>query len=165
MAKKKSGISWVWVFLLLMLGLFTAFILFLDQKIVKNNATTPITETKKEANDKPRIDFYSILPDRVVDIPVSEEDKQAIENPSINKVASETVILQVGSFQSVTDADSLKAQLAFLGLEAKIESAEVNNDNWHRVLLGPYADNGELSRTKNQLISSNINFMPRRAAP
>ena len=165
MAKKKSGISWVWVFLLLMLGLFTAFILFLDQKIVKNNATTPITETKKEANDKPRIDFYSILPDRVVDIPVSEEDKQAIENPSINKVASETVILQVGSFQSVTDADSLKAQLAFLGLEAKIESAEVNNDTWHRVLLGPYADNGELSRTKNQLITSNIKFMQRSAAP
>ena len=165
MAKKKSGISWVWVFLLLMLGLFTAFILFLDQKIVKNNATTPITETKKEANDKPRIDFYSILPDRVVDIPVSEEDKQAIENPSINKVADETIILQVGSFQSVTEADSLKAQLAFLGLEAKIESAEVNNDTWHRVLLGPYADNGELSRTKNQLISSNIKFMQRSAAP
>ena len=165
MAKKKSGISWVWVFLLLMLGLFTAFILFLDQKIVKNNATTPITETKKEANDKPRIDFYSILPDRVVDIPVSEEDKQAMENPSINKVAGETIILQVGSFQSVTDADSLKARLAFLGLEAKIESAEVNNDTWHRVLLGPYADNGELSRTKNQLISSNIKFMQRSAAP
>ena len=165
MAKKKSGISWVWVFLLLMLGLFTAFILFLDQKIVKNNATTPITETKKEANDKPRIDFYSILPDRVVDIPVSEEDKQAMENPTINKVAGETIILQVGSFQSVTDADSLKARLAFLGLEAKIESAEVNNDTWHRVLLGPYADNGELSRTKNQLISSNIKFMQRSAAP
>ena len=88
-----------------------------------------------------------------------------MENPSINKVAGETIILQVGSFQSVTDADSLKARLAFLGLEAKIESAEVNNDTWHRVLLGPYADNGELSRTKNQLISSNIKFMQRSAAP
>lgn len=165
MAKKKSSISWVWVFLFLMLGLFAAFILFLDQKIVKNNATTPPTKTEKQTNDKPRIDFYSILPDRVVDIPISEEDKQAIENPSINKIAEETVILQVGSFQSVTEADSLKAQLAFLGLEAKIESAEVNDATWHRVLLGPYADNGKLSRAKNQLIENSIQFMQRSAGP
>ena len=165
MAKKKSNVSWVWIFLFLILGLFTAFILFLDQKIVKNNATTPTTETKKQENDKPRIDFYSILPDRVVDIPISDEDQQAIENPSINKVATETVILQVGSFQSVTEADSLKAELAFLGLEAKIESAQVNNDTWHRVLLGPFADNSELSRTKNQLIENSIQFMQRGVGP
>ena len=165
MTQKKSSFSWAWVFLFLALGLFAAFILFLDQKIVKNNANTPPTDTKKQQNDKPRIDFYSILPDRVVDIPVSEEDQQAIENPSINKIADETVMLQVGSFQSVTEADSLKAQLALLGLEAKIEAAEVNNDTWHRVMLGPYGDNSELSRVKNQLIESSIKFMQRSVDP
>jgi len=165
MAQKKSNFPWAWLFLFIMLGLFAAFILFLDQKIVKNKASMPTTETKKQENDKPRIDFYSVLPDRVVDIPISEEDKQAIENPSINKIVSETVILQVGSFQGKTDAESLKAQLAFLGLEAKIESAQVNDDTWHRVLLGPYGDNGELSRTKNQLIENSIQFMQRSAEP
>jgi cell division protein FtsN len=164
MAEKKAKFSWVWLLLFALLGLFAAFILFLDQKIVQSNTTAPTAKTKKQINDKPRIDFYSVLPDRVVDIPISEEDQQAIENPSINKTASETVILQVGSFQSVNEADSLKAQLALLGLEAKIESAQVNNDTWHRVLLGPYADNGVLSRTKNQLISKNIKFMQRSAA-
>jgi cell division protein FtsN len=165
MAKKKSNFSWAWVFLFIILGLFAAFILFLDQKIVENNAPTAATETKKQTNDKPRIDFYSILPDRVVDIPISEEDQQAIENPSINKAADETVILQVGSFQSVTEADSLKAQLALLGLEANVKSAQVNNDTWHRVLLGPYGDNSELSKTKNQLIGNGIKFMQRSAGP
>jgi len=163
MAKKQSSFSWAWVFMFLILGLFAAFILFLDQKIVQNNAARPATETRKPDNDKPRIDFYSVLPDRVVDIPVSEEDKKAIENPSINKAASESVMLQVGSFQSVTEADSLKAQLAFLGLEAKIESAQIDDSTWHRVLLGPYADNGELSRTKSQLIENSIEYMQRSA--
>lgn len=163
MAEKKAKFSWVWVFLFALLGLFAAFILFLDQKIVQNNTATQTTKSKKPINDKPRIDFYSILPDRVVDIPISEKDQQAIENPSINKTAGETVILQVGSFQNVTEADSLKAQLALLGLEANIESAQVNNNTWHRVLLGPYADNGALSRTKNQLISNNIKYMQRAA--
>ncbi len=168
MAKKKSNFPWVWLSLFLLLGLFAGFILFLDQKIVKNKVTAPTAPTsqdKQQVNDKPRIDFYSILPDRVVDIPISEEDKKAIENPSINKIASETIILQVGSFQGKVDAESLKAQLAFLGLEAKIESAQVNDDTWHRVLLGPYADNGELSRAKNQLIENSIQFMQRSTAP
>ena len=163
MPKKQSSFSWAWVFMFLLLGLFAVFILFLDQKIVQNNVARPATETKTPDNDKPRIDFYSVLPDRVVDIPVSEEDKKAIENPSINKAVDESVMLQVGSFQSVTEADSLKAQLAFLGLEAKIESAQVNDATWHRVLLGPYADNGELSRTKSQLIENSIKYMQRSA--
>jgi hypothetical protein len=126
MAKKKSSSAWVWVSLFLMLGIFAAFLLFLDQKIVQNNTPAESTKTSKPVDDKPRIDFYSILPDRVVDIPISEEDQQAIENPSINKTAGEAIFLQVGSFQSVNEADSMKAQLALIGLEAKIESAEVN---------------------------------------
>ena len=161
MAQKKSGFSWAWVFLFLILGLFVSLIIFLDQKIVENIAPVETTETIKPVDDKPRIDFYSILPDRVVDIPISEKDQQAIENPSINKTADEATILQVGSFQSVTEADSMKAQLALLGLEAKIESAEVNSSIWHRVVLGPYRNNGKLSRTKNLLIGNRIKFIQR----
>jgi len=164
-AQKKSSSWWVWLSLFLMLGIFAAFLLFLDQKIVQNNAPVQSTKTAKPVDDKPRIDFYSILPDRVVDIPISEEDQQAIENPSINKTAGETIFLQVGSFQSVDEADSMKAQLALIGLEAKIESAEVNKSIWHRVVLGPYGDNGKLSRTKNQLIENSIKFMQRTLAP
>jgi cell division protein FtsN len=165
MAQKKSSFPWAWVFLFIILGLFVALILFLDQKIVENVAPVETTESSKPVDDKPRIDFYSILPDRVVDIPISEEDQQAIENPSINKNAGEAIILQVGSFQSVTEADSMKAQLALLGLEAKIESAEVNSSIWHRVVLGPYGNNGNLSRTKNLLIGNSIKFIQRVGQP
>ncbi len=165
MAQKKSSFSWAWVSLFLILGLFVALILFLDQKIVENTAPVETTESIKPVDDKPRIDFYSILPDRVVDIPISEEAQRAIENPSINKNADETTILQVGSFQSTTEADSMKAQLALLGLEAKIESAEVNSSIWHRVVLGPYGNNGKLSRTKNLLIENSIKFIQRIESP
>ena len=167
MAQKKSSFPWAWLFLFIILGLFVALILFLDQKIVDNVAPAPAkkTESSKPVDDKPRIDFYSILPDRVVDIPISEEDQQAIENPSINKNAGEAILLQVGSFQSVTEADSMKAQLALLGLEAKIESAEVSSSIWHRVVLGPYGNNGNLSRTKNLLIGNSIKFIQRVGQP
>jgi len=164
MTAKHSSSPWVWVSLILLLGMFAAFVIFLDQKLAKGNAP-PAAETARQSNDKPRIDFYSVLPGRTVDIPISEQDQQAIENPSINKAVAENIILQVGSFQSATEADSLKAQLAFLGLEADIKSAVVNDGTWYRVMLGPFAANSELSRTINRLIENDIDYMQRSAKP
>lgn len=161
MAKKQTTSPWVWAFLFLMLMSFVAFILFLDQKIVSSgagNAPEPATGSNE---NKPVIDFYKVLPQREVEIPISDEDRAGIENPSINKEAVDQSILQVGSFQSAEEADSLKAQLAFLGLEAKVKSAVVNDDTWHRVQLGPFASETSLSRAKNLLIENRIKYMQR----
>jgi cell division protein FtsN len=70
-------------------------------------------------------------------------------------------ILQVGSFQSAEEADSLKAQLAFLGLQASVKSAVVNDETWHRVQLGPFASQTSLSRAKSLLIENKIEYMQR----
>lgn len=163
MPEKQSTSSWVWVFLVMMLGLFAVFIVFLDQKIVRDGEPGAQSETGTEDTTKPRFDFYSVLPDRILDIPISEQEREAIENPTINKIAGEKVLLQVGSFQGASEADSLKAQLAFLGLEARVESAIVNDDTWHRVILGPFAENSEFSRIKNLLIENKIDYMQRSA--
>jgi cell division protein FtsN len=161
MAQKQSKSPWVWIFLVMMLASFVAFILFLDQKIVKSGADNNRQQETTGSENKPTIDFYSVLPDREVEIPISEEDRDAIENPSINKEAVDQSILQVGSFQSAEEADSLKAQLAFLGLEASVKSAIVNDETWHRVQLGPFASETRLSRAKNLLIENEIKYMQR----
>ena len=143
-----------------MLASFIAFILFLDQKIVDSGAS-PAQPSASGVENKPTIDFYSVLPQREVEIPISEADREAIENPTINKEAVDQSILQVGSFQSASEADSLKAQLAFLGLEARVATAVVNDDTWHRVQLGPFASESKLSRAKNLLIENDIKYMQR----
>jgi cell division protein FtsN len=161
MTKKKSTSPWVWLFLLLMLASFVALILFLDQKIVKNGANDKQNLQESGGENKPTIDFYSVLPDRKLEIPITEEELDAIKNPSINKEAVDQSILQVGSFQSIAEADSLKAQLAFLGLEATIKSAVVKDDTWHRVQIGPFDSQTRLSRAKNLLIENRIQYMQR----
>jgi cell division protein FtsN len=161
MAQKQSTSPWVWLFLLLMLASFVAFILFLDQKIVGRGADGTAEQPRNNGDTKPTIDFYTILPQRKVEIPISEEDREAIENPVINKEAVGQSILQVGSFQSAAEADSLKARLAFLGLEARIETAVVNDDTWHRVQLGPFASESRLSSAKNLLIENRIEYIQR----
>jgi cell division protein FtsN len=161
MAKKQSTSLWVWAFLLLMLLTFTTFILFLDRKIVQSGNDNITLQPSGSSENKPTIDFYTVLPQREVEIPISEEDQAAMENPTINKDAENRFVLQVGSFQSVAEADSLKAQLAFIGLQAKVKSAVVDEDTWHRVQLGPFTSNSKLSQAKNLLIENRIKYMQR----
>ncbi len=162
MAQTKTS-PWVWAFLLLMLGSFVAFVLFLDQKIVKSGSTNQPREETSSSENKPIIDFYKVLPKREVEITISDEERAAIENPSINKDAIDQSVLQVGSFHSAAEADSMKAQLAFLGLEAKVKAAVVNDVTWHRVQLGPFPSETSLSRAKNLLIENDIKYMQRNA--
>ena len=161
MTDTKSSRPWVWVSLILMLGLFAAGILYLDRQIVeasKANAKKSETTTNKP---KPKIDFYTVLEDRVMDIPVPKGDVNGLQNPSINKLSATKFLLQVGSFKSASDADSLKAQLAFLGLEAKVNAANVNGSNWHRVVLGPFPSNSKVSWAKNLLHENGIQYVLR----
>lgn len=161
MAESKSGKPWVWISLIAMLALFAAGIVYLDRQIVKTskaNAKKPETASEKQ---KPKIDFYTVLEDRVLDIPVPKNDVDGLKNPSINKQAVEKFTLQAGSFQTAADADSLKAQLAFLGLEAKVQSVNVNGATWHRVVLGPFASNSKISRAKNLLLENGIKYVQR----
>jgi cell division protein FtsN len=161
MTDTKSSKPWIWISLILMLGLFAAGILYLDRQIVKSskaNAKKPEITTDKQ---KPKIDFYTVLEDRIIDIPVPKDDVDGLKNPSINKQAVEKFTLQAGSFKSASDADSLKAQLAFLGLEAKVHSANVNGSTWHRVVLGPFASNSKISRAKNLLLENGIEYVQR----
>ena len=163
MAEQQSKSRWVWVFLILILGCFTALIIFLDQKVAGDRVTPQTGKSIQQNKNKPTIDFYTVLPDRTMDIPISDLEREAIKNPSINKESGDKVFLQVGSFQSVAEADSLKAELAFLGLQARIQSAQVNSDTWHRVQLGPFLNGSELSRTKNILLGNKIKYMQRSA--
>ena len=161
MAEKQSTSPWVWAFLLLMLASFIVFIGFLDQKIVSGGMGEKPGTADSGSENKPTIDFYSVLPQREVEIPISEEDQAGMQNPTINKDVEQRFVLQVGSFQSAAEADSLKAQLAFLGLEAKVKSAVVADETWHRVELGPFASNSQLSRAKNLLLENDIAYMQR----
>jgi len=163
MAKQSSKPLWIWALLLLIVALFVAFVLFLDRQVVSSSKSEAPRQQTSSSVNKPTIDFYSVLPKREVEITISDEDRAAMENPVLNKEVVGKSILQVGSFHSVAEADSLKAQLAFLGLEASIKSAVVNDETWHRVQLGPFASETSLSRAKNLLIENKIKYMQRSA--
>ncbi len=160
--KKKS--IWIWLALGLIILSFVAFILFLDRNIVRTAQHAPAQPAASGNTEKPVFDFYTVLPEREVEIPevVEPESERPDESSTRKKIAADArYILQVGSFQTVSDADRQKAQLALLGLEAKITSARVNGATYYRVEMGPF-DSIRYSSVQKSLIENDVDFLPRK---
>jgi cell division protein FtsN len=121
--------------------------------------------------EKPRFDFYKILPggeepkapserraverlDRPVDkAPATPVAKASDKEPSKEAAKpSDRFWLQAGAFTGEADAEDLKARLALAGWEAVIQTAPLPDKGVrYRVRLGPYDNTDELNRIKGEL--------------
>ncbi len=158
MTEAKKSSPWVWISLALIIGLFVSFILFLDQNIVKSGRQESSATQSTGINTKPVFDFYTVLPQRKVEIQDTADKQADIPNASNSKKpVAGRYIIQAGSFQRMQDADRRKAELALLGLEASIKSAEVKGETYYRVEMGPVSDS-EYSKIQRNLISNDLDF-------
>lgn len=109
---------------------------------------------KAPVGEKPKFDFYKILPGG--EEPVSEKELDAVarsQQPDSNDV----YFLQAGSFQNPADADNLKARLAVLGFESSVEpTALPDKGTWYRVRLGPFRRIDELNKARSQLALNGV---------
>ncbi len=112
--------------------------------------------------DKPRFDFYKILPGNAEAIP---DPKQAVAKPSDSKPADDArkdaalkdpVYLQTGSFQSAAEADNQKAKLALIGVESSVQQVMLQDKVWYRVRLGPFKKTDELNNIRSDLAKQGI---------
>jgi len=179
--QKKSLPGFVWLLSGLAIGLFVAFIIYLDkqpenendfgdavqQELNKLKKQTNKPNAEKSKNRPPpaekkeqKFNFYTILPELEVLIPESETRPPEVKNKhaSSNTASKEDkqYLLQVGSFQNLNDAEKLKANLAFLGIEADVQNVTVNGQAWHRVRCGPYASKQQLYKEQKLLKQNDI---------
>lgn len=109
-----------------------------------------------QAVEKPRFDFYKILPG--TEEPVTEQQiKQAAQQPVKPGAPKENYLLQAGSFQNPADADNQKAKLALLGVEASVEPTNLaEKGTWYRVRVGPFSKVEEINRVRQTLAQNGI---------
>lgn len=164
MGKDKGSSPWLWIVLLLIVGGFVAFILFLDRSIVEEARLNPPERAPNEetpARGKPVFDFYRVLPDRKVEIPQTEVIESRPKSTSGKPKADgrSRYVLQAGSFKAAADAERRKANLALLGLQARIDAADVSGVTYYRVVVGPFASDSDFSRAERRLIENDIGFI------
>lgn len=111
---------------------------------------------KAASTDKPRFDFYKILPGQ--EVPVTDKElRQAAKEPAKPGAPRDLYFVQAGAFQNPADADNLKARLAFMGLQAAVEPASLpDKGTWYRVRLGPYAQLDEINRVRQTLAQNGV---------
>jgi cell division protein FtsN len=110
------------------------------------------------AGEKPKFDFYKILPG--AEEPVTEKELReraraaARGQQDTNK---DVYFIQAGSFQNPAEADNQKARLAILGFESSVEPANLpDKGTWYRVRLGPYTKVEEINKVRQALAQNGI---------
>ena len=68
-------------------------------------------------------------------------------------------ILQAGAFGASGDAETVKAKIAMLGLNARVESAQISGKTVYRVRMGPYGTASELADAKSKLANGGLPAM------
>jgi len=108
--------------------------------------------------EKPKFDFYKILPGN--EEQVSEKELQAraaAAKRGQQDAAKDVYFIQAGSFQNPADADNQKARLAILGFESSVEPANLpDKGTWYRVRMGPYTKVEEINRVRQSLAQNGI---------
>ena len=164
--QKKPLPGWLWLLTGLLLGGFIVGLVWLRGESVHTGGDwvgvrpenppqgrpAPARVQQEPAVPKPRFDFYNDLPNMEVLVPDEELDREPAAAPAAAAAAEARYLLQVGSFRRAADADRLKAQLALLGFEARVEMARVDGgEQRYRVRSGPYQGRDEVNRVRRRL--------------
>jgi cell division protein FtsN len=167
---KRPVPGWVWMLGGLLVGLFIAFLFYLQQQgggafkglslpkpagtaTDTRAVTKPVIPKAPPKREGINFDFYSILPEQEVVIPQSELGKAGPAQERAN------YYLQVGSFKSAEDAQTRMAELFLLNLTPSIQKVTIDGGNsWHRVRIGPYTEQRKLDQARRRLQENGIDF-------
>lgn len=105
---------------------------------------------------EPHFDFYTILPSVEVVIPDHELKTRIREEKLGEGDKNAKYIMQAGSFRDSADAEKLKAKLTAMGIESRVEKAQVGEVFWYRVKVGPYSGMTSVMAIKSQLRDKGI---------
>jgi cell division protein FtsN len=174
--KRDDYPGWVWLSFGLTIGLSVALAVYVKDRTPTNAADRqsslddngefaaqqPTTEepatTMVEDAPKKRFDFYDMLPAFEIIVPdagpaINEDvEPKAIEEPGV-------YMLQAGSFSTHEDADRRRAELAFHGIESRVQRARVNDREYYRVYVGPIEDLDELNMLRSRLRAAKIDVL------
>jgi cell division protein FtsN len=166
--------GWVWMFVGIAVGVTAAAGVWIlrpsDGPATVAEAPRVNTEAERRRIELPpeqpsRFSFYELLPSYEVVIPADEPARQAPRRgateaqpaqPSALPEAGEYVI-QVASFRSQGDAEAQRAQLALIGVEARVETVTIDSSQtWYRVRIGPISDPARVQSTVTRLRENGI---------
>lgn len=132
-----SSVSMPWLRIIILIGLLGAFGYGLSTiKGSAEKAESAQPEAQQQASEpaeplpemeQERWSFIEDLENKQVEVDVPDAPEQ-----------TRPYLMQCGSFRIESQANELKAKIAFQGLQSEVRRAEGSNGIWYKVVLGPY---------------------------
>lgn len=175
-APQKNGVAWwKWLLVIALIGLFVFFLNYLSNSVpddqtaavdkpqkepltIKKVKKAPKSKHQDDKPEEPRYDFYTILPEAEVVVPDYEIKTRAREE-RVGKAKPTRYVIQAGSFRQYAEADKLRARLALMGIESRVEKAKVGNVVWNRVKMGPFTRSSSVATIKERLRQNGIDVI------
>jgi len=129
-----------------------------EKKLEKSNQKPPQetdTEKKPDQPKPPHFEFYTVLPQKELLVP-EHEIKTRRREELVGKAKESKYVMQAGAYPSFQEADQLRAKLALMGFESKIEKAKVGDSVSFRVKMGPYTQMTSVDIIKKRLKKNGI---------
>ncbi len=185
--QQRGSMPWGPMLLSFAVGAFVMFLVHLKDNVPADGTPKTAQQEKQSGGIEPTFDFYTLLPEseEVVTRPQAsqqtivtappEETAETVTEPetaatldkpaeTVNAEATESYMIQVGSFKKLSDADAYRAKLAFLGVESKVQTVTIDDkDTWHRVQIGPIAGRAQADAMQKQLRENAIDSLLLRA--
>ncbi len=168
--EKRPAPWWQWVLGIVVVGGFAYFLYTLNAATTgprtvekKSNSTSPQPSPETHSREEPDFSFYTMLPEQEVIIPEGEV-KTRKRQERVGRAIPGRFMIQAGSFRRIRDADRLKARLALLGVEAKIQPAMIHGTQWYRVRIGPFKHMNEVEKIRTRLRQNRIDSVVQQVA-
>lgn len=137
-----------------------------------NEANASLRDTPSSSSERPGFSYHALLPevDFTPDVPVMHEPTPAVnkkkvdETPAQAQEATQDItrsgqyMFQVGAFKTAQQAEQRRRKLQGIGLNTRVEKAEVRGQIWHRVRLGPSTDLKMVNRWQQTLQRAGLDY-------
>ena len=152
-------VAWFKVALaILVVSGFVAVLLYL--KDAGSSSTGSALQNKQDDIARPIEDEKDTLPvleeehwEFIEGLPAYSVEVEVDELPN----ADRRYLMQCGAFRKESQAQELKATIAFQGLESQVLESKNSKGSWHRVVLGPYESKRDAERDRHSLSSAGVN--------
>lgn len=75
----------------------------------------------------------------------------------VEEQSDKSYVLQCGSFRIREQAEQMRAQIAFQGLESEVKQSNGSNGIWYRVVMGPYDSRRAAEKDRHTLQRAKFN--------
>ncbi|MFO7324840.1 MAG: SPOR domain-containing protein [Pseudomonadota bacterium] len=148
----------------LAIGLLVALYVWLQTPKVEP-VTRPVADpvvsaapAPEEADPAEQFDFYDMLPKFEVVVPETDSNPRR-DQPTVPITKPGAYVLQVTSSRNRAEAERLRDRLSRMGINASIQQVTIDEQDWHRVRIGPSRDLKYINQMREQLRAADLSFI------